>query len=141
MEQEYLTIKEFAERAGVTPQAIYKRLGNMQDYIRMDGKKKRISADALNLFTNVEKTVEKQEDTATVELLKKTIDMLEKQLEIKDSQINELNDRLKETSRRLEESHILIDQSQKLHAVTEVKQIDSAEQKEERQKWWQRLFK
>ena len=114
-----------------------------QKEVEEAAKKQLELSEQLRFQSDSEDSVKKlQEEIQKIKLaFEDQILCLQKQLEIKDSQINELNDRLKETSRRLEESHILIDQSQKLHAVTEVKQIESAEQKEERQKWWQRLFK
>lgn len=50
----FITIKEFAALANVTTQAVYKRISqqdsNLQPYIKIDGKYKLISTDALKLF-------------------------------------------------------------------------------------------
>ena len=56
MEQdEFISIAEFARRAGVTPQAVYKQLNNQVDnrlstYVKVHNGKKRISTKALELF-------------------------------------------------------------------------------------------
>ena len=46
---EYLPVLEFAERAGVSKQAVYSRMksGSIDDYISEEGGKKRISTAAL----------------------------------------------------------------------------------------------
>lgn len=47
---EYLSVNEFAELAGVTSQAVYKRLPEMQEYVRFIGKRKYVEASAVELF-------------------------------------------------------------------------------------------
>jgi hypothetical protein len=51
---EYLPVPEFAERAGVSKQAVYSRMksGNIDDYISEEGGKKRISTAALPFFSS-----------------------------------------------------------------------------------------
>ena len=57
----HITIKEFATLANVTTQAVYKRLnqsdGQMNEFVKMEGKIKLISKEALKLFADY-KTVE-----------------------------------------------------------------------------------
>lgn len=49
---EYLKISDFAEKAGVTPQGIYKRLNSdLQPYLIVEDGIKLLHVDALNLFT------------------------------------------------------------------------------------------
>lgn len=54
-EIEYLTVAEFAERAGVTKQAVYKRLNNqLQKYVIEQNGRKLIKSSALNdLYSDV----------------------------------------------------------------------------------------
>lgn len=103
---EYLTIAEFAERAQVSKQAIYKRLSkDLTQYLKQDGKKKLLSSEALALFvsTTVENKVETVENM--VELVEQpvenTVETVETnkypasaylitQLEEKDKLINQL---------------------------------------------------
>ena len=51
-QHEYLPVPEFAERAGVSRQAVYSRMksGGIDDYITEEGGKKRISTAALPFF-------------------------------------------------------------------------------------------
>ena len=53
-QHEYLAVPEFAERAGVSRQAVYSRMksGNIDDYISEEGGKKRISTAALPFFAS-----------------------------------------------------------------------------------------
>ena len=105
MASEYLTIKEFAQRAGVTPQAIHKQLDKrLKDYVITDEKgKKTISAEALALYkdhkTNKPKEDAKQKQDDMVEFLKR-------QLEEKDNQIRALQELIRtEQSLRVSAEH------------------------------------
>lgn len=88
-EIEYLTVAEFAERAGVTKQAVYKRLNNqLQKYVIEQNGKKLIKSSALNdLYSDVSQAksqpVEQPLNNQLIELFKaekeekqKIIDML-----------------------------------------------------------------
>lgn len=156
MEEEYISISEFAKRAGVSPQAIYKRLStDLSTEFKLVDNRKMLKTSALERFglnqvdNQVEKVVNQVESpNETIVMLQKTISLLEtqaetlqQQLSLKDKQIEELNERLKE-------SHVLIDQQQKLQAVSEsrlelledkVATPDPEEVTEEEGKkhWWQ----
>lgn len=66
-QHEYLTVPEFAERAGVTKQAVYSRIksGGIDGYISEEGGKKRISTAALSFFAPRQENgkVDSQEQT------------------------------------------------------------------------------
>ena len=54
-QDEYISIAEFAKRAGITPQAVYKQLNNQVDnrlstYVKVHNGKKRLHVKALELF-------------------------------------------------------------------------------------------
>lgn len=93
MEQTFLSIKDFAARAKVSPQAIYKRLNNPLDelttWLKTDGKRKMLDAEALFLFQSTqEPTVDNQpvdNDSPTVE--QQLIAMLQAELAAKNDQI------------------------------------------------------
>ena len=93
MEQTFLSIKDFAARAKVSPQAIYKRLNNPLDelttWLKTDGKRKMLDAEALFLFQSTqETTVDNQpvdNDSPTVE--QQLIAMLQAELAAKNDQI------------------------------------------------------
>lgn len=114
-QDEYITIAEFARRAGVTPQAVYKQLNNQVDnqlstYVKIHNGKKRIHIKALELFLstgvnrvdnqfnnqvdNFSQPVDNQVDNQTNQV----IDFLKDQIKRKDIQIEQLQDDLR-TSR------------------------------------------
>jgi len=122
---EYLTIAEFAKRAGVTKQAVYLRLNkDLKKYSReLDGKKclnikalelydiDPLEKDASSTIIDLMGHLEKQ-----YELLSHLVDVLEAdnaklhgELDIKNKQLLESNERQRELS-------IMLDQQQKLNA-------------------------
>lgn len=118
MEQTFLSIKDFAARAGVSAQAIYKRLNNPVDelttWLKTDGKRKMLDAEALFLFQSTqEPTVDNQpvdNDSSTVE--QQLIAMLQAELAAKNAQIERLQD-------QVTQAHQLLSQEQQLRAVAE----------------------
>lgn len=79
MNNDLLTIQEFAEAANVTPQAVYKRLNqeDLKPFLQVIDGKKYLSKDALNLFTNDAKPVDKPGlETEIIDLLKAQISSL-----------------------------------------------------------------
>lgn len=166
MEDEYIGIAEFAQRAGVTPQAVYKRLStDLSTELKVVDNRKMLKVSALEKFSlnqvkPVVKPVDNQVETPneTVVMLQKTISLLEtqaetlqKQLEVKDRQIADMSKQIEELNERLKESHVLIDQQQKLQVVSEsrlqliedkVTEPDPVEVADETEKkhWWQ-IFK
>jgi transcriptional regulator with XRE-family HTH domain len=110
MEQEYLSIKEFASLAGVSQQAIYKRLANPSDelcrfLIELDGKK-RLEVSALDFFIHASNSTGNSTGCSTgcstVET--KLIDLLQEELKQKNEQISNLQK--------------LLHQEQQLHLLT-----------------------
>lgn len=99
----YATVKEFAERAGVTTQAIYKRLPtDLKEYTIQGKKGKLINIKALRLFEVLEpdsimQPVEQPTDNLLTDILKNQLDTLNMQLELKDKQIEMLSKALEES--------------------------------------------
>lgn len=127
MDPEYITIKEFAQRANKSPQAIYKRLNNqLSTYVKLVDNQKKLNIQALQdiygikVDNQIQPKVEKvdnqiQPDSQPIiELLKDELETLREQLAIKDRQISELNE-------RLAEAHKALDQAQHLQAMAEQK--------------------
>ena len=55
MEQEYLSVRQFAKRAGVTTQRIYQMMNkSLKSYCKVENGKKYISADGLKIFERAE---------------------------------------------------------------------------------------
>lgn len=128
--KEYLSIKEFAELAGVSQQAIYKQLNNkLKKYLKEVDGKKTLEKSALELF-------KKQENSSTVE--QQLINMLQTELNQKNEQIAQLQK--------------LLDQEQQLHAMAQQKLALLEEKNQEpeveapepiepvKKSWWQKIF-
>lgn len=113
--EQYLTVKEFSERAGVSTQRIYKMLkGDLASYSKTEYGKTLISSDGLCIFgrvaslqhdetalnqdvtqdgcKNATQTVAtlQHDNSEEIELLKRTVSTLQEQLAVKDEQIESL---------------------------------------------------
>lgn len=115
---EWISVKEFSERAGISVQAVYKQLNKkLKPYLTVMNGTKMLNIKAL------EEVYEKTED----EPIKPKVDewllnQLLNQLEEKDRQINELHRLLANTQMQLSES---------LHTVQMLEDKQKAEQQEE----------
>lgn len=114
-QDEYISIAEFARRAGITPQAVYKQLNNQVDnqlstYTKIHNGKKRIHIKALELFlpTGVNQVVNQFNnqvdnfsqpvDNQVDNQINQVVDFLKDQIKRKDIQIEQLQQDLR-TSR------------------------------------------
>lgn len=130
MNKDYLTVKEFAVRIGITPQALYKRLNSdLKPYVLKVENKKYLKTSALQFFFNqskddklkenevenlVESEVERKKNTKTVELKDESsavMALLREQLQTKDKQIEKLQIDLTDTRTQLSK---IADQAQQL---------------------------
>ena len=121
MNNEYITIKEFAERAGVSTQAIYQRLNkDLQVYLQVENGKKRLNIAALQLFNASElKQVDCKENTnLQSEFLIKTLEVLREQLAEKDKQLQAAAEEKAELLARLKDAQQAEQQAHLLHAGT-----------------------
>lgn len=135
MKDEYLSIAEFAKQAGVTKQAVYKRLNkDLATYTTAVDGVKCVNSKALKLFgkqpvaSDTSTTIidlvdhlQKQHDTLShlVDVLEADNAKLYSELDIKNKQLLESNERQRELS-------IMLDQQQKLnaHALLAGSQLD-----------------
>lgn len=115
-EKDFLTVKEFAERAGISTQRVYQLLAkDLQSYCKVIGNTKYINISALERFTAkpicedlpsdlqaLTKSLQDQIDT-----LQKHNDLLTQQLEVKDKQINTLTESLQATTAALTSAQAL----------------------------------
>ena len=117
--QTYVTIKELAAMARVTPQAIYNRINDpdVQTFVKLEKGRKVIDTRALDLFTT--QTPDKPIEKALQSDITQTLDTLTDQLAAKDLQIfnqsvqiAELNERLKEANQLNSNNQVLIGRSQ-----------------------------
>ena len=136
----YISIRDFSQRAGVSPQAIYQRLDkDLSNYIKVVETRKMIEESALELFSvkeplkQVDKEVDKQIDKELTSTLQETIKILSAQLTEKDEQIREKDnqirrkdDQIEALNQRLAEAFELNKNSQVLIARgQEIKQIET----------------
>lgn len=150
MNEEYLSIKEFADLVGVTQQSIYKRLNKednpLHKYFKFEDGKKYISKAAVVLYENVsaeekKPEVKEEQQENVIQSEKKNyfdclLELLEQQLLEKDRQLQEKDNQIKEKDKqieslllRLEESNKLVSQQQQLTAI-EKKNLFEIEEKE-----------
>lgn len=91
-EQKYLTVKQFAEQAGVSTQRIYQLLTkSLQEFCKVENGTKYISVDGLKVFDKepMQEVAKDLQDLARpeTELLRETIEALRQQLTVKDEQL------------------------------------------------------
>ena len=131
-----LSVREFAERAGVSRQAIHKQLTTkLSNYVHLVDGKTRIDIRALSLYNVSENVnlVDEKDNQKSNQINKEftalldVIEVLKEQLKVKDKQIEELSERLADSQR-------LQGREQELFG----KSIISLEDKQNttKKKWW-----
>ena len=133
MQTKYITIKEVANRAGVSVQSVYKRLStDFQPYLIVENGKKYLDIAVLEKYETVKHTTELSTDfQQLLNLVEKQNQQLQVELDIKNKQIEQLNARLAELTETLQAS-------QALHAGTIQKQLTAGadEAPKKKKKWW-----
>lgn len=159
MDKEYLSIKEFANLAGISRQAVYKQLNNqLTPYLKVIDGKKMLDKSGLELFDKQDNCKPVDNDFANQLVNQLTTELTEKgqQLKEKDKQISEKDKQIAEKDKQLAALQKLLDQEQHLHALTlqrvaelEDKQQESMEQMKnvpegtdgsnqaEEKRWWE----
>lgn len=138
MDDNLLSVKDYARHAGITEQAVYKKLRNeksaLHQYLVEQNHKKFIKREALKLLDN-KPTPEKLES----ESLREMVDLLKSQLADKDDQIRHLqkiNDQLStsnaQLSRALKDTTASLHAAQALHAQT-LQQLQEAKETDDPQ--------
>lgn len=109
---EYITIAEFAERAGVTPQAVYKRLKtDLEPFLKVENGVKLLNADALELYTPTTQSKREKELLARIEELEVENQRLKEENHSLLVKLTANNDKLLEL---LENQQILLAQNQQV---------------------------
>lgn len=130
MDKEYLSISEFAEAAGVTTQAIYKRLQtDLKDYATELKGRKVLKAEALRLFTD------KEEKQPNANELQQVVELLKEQLRAKDEQIQRLQNAL-ELQQQLNAATLQTFKA--LPGTSEEEQTEEYTPQPKKQHWWKR---
>ena len=154
--EEWLTAAEFAERAGITTVAVYKRFKAGSEFYKVDENgSKRFSSKALELYPhqsakqnselneliNVYKNLINNYKSE-IEDLKSEIDLLKLQITEKDNKIYELSHNFSELAKReqelTEKALTAANQAQYLQAASEVREqklLKEAEEEPKKRFW------
>ena len=128
-QDQYLSVKEFAQAAGVSVQAVYKRLLNgLEPFVKEVEGRKVIDKRAL-------KEVYGKVDNDLINVLMDQINLLTNELNQKNSEINELH-RLLENEQKLR----LVDKSVSEPEEVESDQEENPEESVSKKSWWRRIF-
>lgn len=151
IEDEYISIKEFAERVGISKQAVYQQLNKrLKSYlIVIDGVKK-LSVRAIEeVYEQNDSQVKSKENEQA--LSKLLIDSLNRQLEEKDRQIAELHRliatsqmQLTESQHRLQELEDKGSNSEEENPdqkIKELEQVIENLEEEHKKPWWKKIFR
>lgn len=136
MKKEYLSIKEYAEIRGSSTSAVYKRLdGSLQPYLEMVDGKKMLKIEVLKKEGLEPSTTPPPQPSTTPPQLstdngnERLIRALEERIEELKEEIHRIEEKAKEDTlflkqqieikdRQIENQQILIDQQQKLNAIS-----------------------
>lgn len=154
---EYISIAEFAKRAGVSRQAIYARLdGDLSSFVQVDNGKKTLNIRALGLFSDKQSSqvdcsspVKSLQDEIMLEMIKTLQTQLvekDKQLEAAAAEKAALLERLKDAQESAQQAQQSAQQAQALHAGTMQQALiearstaeESGEVHKRGWKWWRR---
>lgn len=132
MERQYLSISEFAEIKGITPQAVYKQLNNkLKDFLIEVESKKYIKIEALSEseLKKVDKLFDNDFNNNSQEFNNHFQPFFEKQIEEKDKQIEKLFEMIAEKDKQIENLQNLLSQSQHLQAMEKQLLLDNQKKK------------
>ena len=128
-EKKYLSVKEFANLAGVSTQRIYQMLGkDLQNFCKSFGKCKKVNINALEIFgksLQAESSKDGSSNSLVINALIEQIEIKDKQLAKKDEQIFELQSIIKSIQEQQISLTKSLANSQALHAGTIKEHIDS----------------
>lgn len=156
MENQYISVKEFAQRAGKSVQAIYKGLNNrLNQYVKLVDNQKMLDIRALQEVygIDVEQPIQPELTTNSTEDSTKdiVIDTLLEQIEILKNELDVKNEQIREKDKQLSDTLKALNQAQHLQAVAEskvklleekqeeekvVEQALELEPEQEKKKWW-----
>ena len=132
-QKEYLTIKEFADIAGVSKQAVYQRLtGTLKPYVNIKDGVKYLNIRALELYKGddaVKKLKKNNQEESNIVQVDSMVELLKRELDQKNKQIDELH-------KLLEQSQVNLSQAQYRLQLIEDQRNEEPEEKKE--SWWRR---
>lgn len=128
MMDEWISVKEFSERAGISVQAVYKQLNKkLKPYLTVMNGTKMLNIKALEEVYG--KTEQQETQPVKQEMNEKLLNQLLNQLEEKDRQINEKDRQISELHRLLASKDMQLTEC--LHTVQMLEDKQKAEQQEE----------
>ena len=132
-QKEYLTIKEFADIAGVSKQAVYQRLtGTLKPYVSVKDGVKYLNIRAVELYKGddaVKKLKKNNQEESNSVQVDSMVELLKRELDQKNKQIDELH-------KLLEQSQVNLSQAQYRLQLIEDQRNEEPEEKKE--SWWRR---
>ena len=132
-QNEYLSIKEFADAVGVSKQAVYQRLtGTLKPYVSIKDGVKYLNIRALELYKGddaVKKLKKNNQEESNSVQVDSMIELLKRELDQKNKQIDELH-------KLLEQSQVNLSQAQYRLQLIEDQRNEEPEEKKE--PWWRR---
>lgn len=132
-QNEYLSIKEFADIAGVSKQAVYQRLtGTLKPYVNIKDGVKYLNIRALELYKGddaVKKLKKNNQEESNSVQVDSMVELLKRELDQKNKQIDELH-------KLLEQSQVNLSQMQYRLQLIEDQRNEQSEEKKE--PWWRR---
>lgn len=132
-QNEYLSIKEFADAAGVSKQAVYQRLtGTLKPYVSIKDGVKYLNIRALELYKGddaVKKLKKNNQEESNSVQVDSMVELLKRELDQKNKQIDELH-------KLLEQSQVNLSQAQYRLQLIEDQRNEQPEEKKE--PWWRR---
>lgn len=158
-QEELLTVQEFAEKAGVSVQAVYKRLNNsLNPYIQLVEGRKMIKLSALADVYGIEveqpvkpfvqpiqPELNEENSSSEVDFLRKQVEQLQAELLAERQHSRELAGRVADLAEKVV---VLTDQAQKLQLAQMNPQISEQNKEVEKEpepetikkSWWKSLF-
>ena len=128
---EYLSVKQFSERAGVSSQAVYKQLNNkLKKFKKVENGKTYVNIRGLSCFVATNSTNVVQPVEQPVEQM---IELLKEQLKAKDEQIRALNEQLKAKDETLKNAMRITENTQILLKNQQEKSMPAIEEKNKEQ--------
>lgn len=155
VENQYISVKEFAQRAGISVQAVYKGVNNrLNQYVKLVDNQKMIDIRALQDIYGIEVEQPIQPELETNSTENSThdivIDTFLKQIETLQKELDVKNEQIKEKDKQLSDILKALNQAQHLQAMAEnkVKLLEQIQEKNnvveptlepeqsEKKHWW-----
>lgn len=158
VENQYISVKEFAKRAGKSVQAIYKGLNNrLNQYVKLVDNQKMLDIRALQEVYGIEVEQPIQPELTTnltqnstnetvIDTLLEQIEILRNELDVKNEQIREKDKQLSDTLKALNQAqHLQAMAESKVKLLEEKKEeekvVEPAPVSEQKQKKWYHFFR